>query len=108
MAPDEARPLRHGRPRIFGQALSPTPGTLDEETHTMSGRSPAHGYPSAADSPDEARPLKLALIAAAGALVSAAAAVITAYNVGGDNAALASIGRASIVAVPIAVGLYVW
>ena len=51
---------------------------------------------------------KLAALSLAGAVVTAVTAALTAANYPADTAALAAMGRALSVGVPIAVGLYVW
>ena len=57
---------------------------------------------------DHRRRVQLALIAAGGLLASVAAAVFAATGMPGENPALAALGRASTVAVPIGVGAYAW
>jgi signal transduction histidine kinase len=52
--------------------------------------------------------IELALAGTAGLVLTIVAAAITAGSVGGEGAALAGLARASMVAVPIAVGLYAW
>jgi signal transduction histidine kinase len=52
--------------------------------------------------------IELAVAGTAGLAVTVIAAAITAGSVQGEGAALASLARASMVAVPIAVGLYAW
>ena len=49
-----------------------------------------------------------AVIFAGGLAATATAAAITATNVSGEGASLAALARASMVAAPIAVGLYAW
>ena len=58
--------------------------------------------------PDRGRRLRLAPIVAAGLVATLAAAAFAVTGVPGDNAALAALGRASTVAVPIGVGAYAW
>ncbi|HYI36893.1 MAG TPA: histidine kinase [Thermoleophilaceae bacterium] len=48
------------------------------------------------------------MIAVAGLAATIVAAVITSANVEGEGAALAGLARASMVAMPVSVGLYVW
>jgi hypothetical protein len=52
--------------------------------------------------------IELALAGAAGLALTIVAALITAGSVSGEGAALAGVARASMVAVPIGVGLYAW
>jgi signal transduction histidine kinase len=52
--------------------------------------------------------VRFAVLAAAGLLASALAAALTAANVSSDWTALAAAARASMVALPIAVGLHAW
>jgi signal transduction histidine kinase len=52
--------------------------------------------------------IRLALVGTTGLAATISAAAITAGSVSGEGAALAGFARASIVAVPIAVGLYAW
>jgi signal transduction histidine kinase len=52
--------------------------------------------------------IELAMAAVAGLALTIVAAVITADSVGGEGAALAGFARASMVAAPLAVGLYAW
>ena len=49
-----------------------------------------------------------ALVAVAGLAATVTAAAITATNVSGEGASLAALARASMVAAPVAVGLYAW
>ena len=49
-----------------------------------------------------------ALIAGIGVALAALAAAITAASVEGEGAALAAVGRAAMVALPIGVGVYAW
>ena len=51
---------------------------------------------------------QLVVIVLAGLAAAIVAAAITSGNVEGEGAALAAVARASIVAVPIGVGLYAW
>ena len=52
--------------------------------------------------------IELALAGTAGLALTIVAALITAGSIGGEGAALAGLARASMVAVPIGAGMYVW